>query len=506
MKRPSWILSSPEFNFFHPAYWFGDVDARPLSLFRIAFAALMLKEAIYHMFVADVWYSDTGMLPSSLLARVSPNTPTLMSSLSATWMATAFFLIWAIVAFALLVGWQTRIMSVLNLVLLVSVINRNPLVVTGADGVMQVLAFWGLFLPLGRFYSVDARRRPAQSLTTFAFPVRMFQLQIALIYIFTVIFKLEGVTWRSGDALYMAMQVRMHTFPLADWLLVNASTSVLRTMTYIALLVEAGFPILVFSPILQPYLRRVGLIAGVMLHIGIGLVMNIPNFPLVMIISYLALIDSSWVEWIDGRLQVRTTPAQAESQLLAKPMQQGKSGCLAALMAIPRGMAQGAYRGLVAFVLAGIMIAVIWGNVLNNDRLAIRLNTPAMPPPIESSFRAIGLWQSWALFAPDPLPYEGWFGLNGIFQNGETYDLRSPLNRPHWYSGPLARWGKLEENLMTKDKEDPLFAAWTVYICNEYRQKGLAGLQIVLYSRPTSPPGQPFLPYRTVVMQGSDCG
>jgi hypothetical protein len=264
MNRPIRLLSSTEFNFFHPTYWFGDVDARPLSLFRIAFAALMLKEAIYHIFVADVWYSDAGMLPSSLLARVSPTTPTLMSGLTVTPLVIAFFIVWAIVAFALLVGWQTRLMSLLNLVLLVSVINRNQLVVTGADSVMQVLAFWSLFLPLGQFYSVDARLRPAQSLpTTYAFPVRMFQIQIALIYIFTVIFKLQGVTWRSGDALYMAMQLRMHTFPLAEWLLANASTSVLRTMTYVALLVEAGFPIFVFAPILQPYLRRIGLIAGV---------------------------------------------------------------------------------------------------------------------------------------------------------------------------------------------------------------------------------------------------
>lgn len=507
MNRPRWLLSSSEYNFFHPAYWFGDVDARPLSLFRIAFAALMLKEAIYHIFVADVWYSDTGMLPSSLLPRVSPNIPTLMSGLSETWMAIAFFVLWAIVALLLLVGWQTRIMSILNLVLLVSIINRNELVVTGADGVMQVLAFWSLFLPLGRFYSVDARRRlPNQRPTTYAFPVRMFQLQIALIYIFTTIFKLQGQTWPSGDALYMAMQIRMHTFPVAEWLLANASPSVLRTLTYIALLIEGGFALLVFSPVFQPYLRRVGLIAGVMLHIGIGMVMNIPNFPLVMIMSYLMLIDSGWVDWIDSRLQVSSLSAQPVTNPPNKSTHESKSGCLGVLTAMPRGIGQGAYRGLLACFLAAVMIMVIWGNLLNNDRLAIRLNTRAMPGILELNLRIIGLWQSWALFAPDPLSYEGWFGLNGIFQNGETYDVRSSLRRPHWYSGPLARWGKLEENLMTKAKDDPLLVAWAAYTCNQFRDRGIVGLQIVLYSRATTAPGEPFLPYRTTILHGGDCG
>ncbi len=506
MNRPRWLLSYPAFNFFHPAYWFGDVDVRPLSLFRIAFAALMLKEAIYHIFVAEVWYSDGGMLPSSLLMRVSPNTPTLMSGLSETWMAIAFFVLWAIVALLLLVGWQTRVMSLLNFVLLVCVINRNELVVTGADGVMQVLAFWSLFLPLGRCYSVDARWRPLnQRLTTYAFPVRMFQLQIALIYIFTTIFKLQGQTWLSGDALYMAMQIRMHTFPIAEWLLANASTSVLRTLTYIALIIEGGFALLVFAPVFQPYLRRVGLIAGVMLHVGIGLVMNVPNFPLIMMLSYLMLFDSAWVDWIDWHLQVTTPLAQPPMNPPDKPAHGSKSGCLGVLIAMPRGIAQGAYRGLIACALAAVMVVIIWGNLLNNDRLAIRWNTPAMPVLVESTLRTIGLWQSWSMFAPDPLPYEGWFGLNGIFQNGETYDVRSSLRRPHWYSGPLARWGKLEENLMTKAKDDPLFVAWAVYTCKQFRSQGIVGLQIVLYSRATTAPGEPFLPYRTTILQGGNC-
>ncbi len=466
----------------------------------------MLKEALYHIFVADIWYSDNGMLPLSLLPRVSPTTPTLMSGLSATWMAMAFFVLWAVVALALLVGWQTRIMSILNLVLLVSVINRNPLVVTGADSVMQVLAFWSIFVPLGRCYALDARRRPPnQHPTTFAFPVRMFQLQIALIYIFTTVFKLQGQTWPSGDALYMAMQVRMHTFPLAEWLLANASTSVLRTFTYMALWVEGGFPLLVFAPIFQPYLRRIGLIAGIMLHVGIGLVMNIPNFPLVMIISYVMLLDSGWLDWIDKQLLINRMPVQALDALPPNQTKQAKSGCLGALLAMPRGMIHGAYRGLLACVLAGIMIAVIWGNFLNNDLLAIRTNTPAMPSMIEANLRAIGLWQSWALFAPDPLDHEGWFGLNGTFPNGDTHDLRSDSERPRWYFGPFARWGKLEENMMSRDKDDPLFAEWARYTCQQFRSQDLASLQIVLYSRPTTPPGKPFAPYETVVMQGGDC-
>lgn len=502
MNRARRLLSSPDYNFFNPAYWFGDVDARPLGLFRIAFAALMLKEAIYHIFVAEVWYSDAGMLPTRLLPRLAPNTPTLMSAMPDTWMAILFFILWTMVALLLLVGWQTRLMSVLNFILLVSVINRNPLVATGADSVMQAFAFWSIFLPLGRCYSLDARRRGEQGKSlVYAFPVRMFQIQIALIYIFTTIFKLQGQTWSNGDALYMAMQVRMHTFPLAEWLLANASISVLRTLTYIALLIEGGFAILAFAPIFQPYLRAVALVAGVLLHIGIGLVMNVPNFPLVMIIGYLMLIDPRWLD----RLKRYELPLPVPKPLPIKEAAKVPSGCAATLAAIPAAMGKGAYRALLACVLLAAMVSIIWGNILSNDRLAIRLHTPAMPRVVEESLRAIGLWESWALFAPDPLSYEGWFGLNGVYAGGSIRDVRSALDRPRWYIGPQARWNKLEENLMTKAKDDPVFSAWAVYTCRQLRESGLIGLEIVLYSRSTSPPGQPFLPYQTQVMRGADC-
>ncbi len=496
-------LINRDYNFFNPAYWFGDVDARPLGLFRIAFAALMLKEAIYHIFVAEVWYSEAGMFPARLLPRLAPNMPTLMTAMPDTWMAIVFFIFWALVAVLLLIGWQTRVMTILNMVFLVSVINRNPLVATGADSVMQAFAFWSIFLPLGRSFSLDARRRGEYGkVLVYAFPVRMFQIQIALIYIFTTIFKLQGQTWANGDALYMAMQIRMHTFPLAEWLLTNLPLNMLRVLTYLALLIEGAFAVLVFAPVFQPYLRAIGLVYGILLHIGIALVMNIPNFPLVMIIGYLMLIDPRWLDWLSRYELVQQFP----KRVVPVPVQPTKSptGCAAMLAGIPAAMGKGAYRALLAGILLAAMFSIIWGNVLSNERLVTRLHTPAMPRALEESMRAIGLWESWALFAPDPLTYEGWFGLNGIFPN-TTYDVRSRVDRPRWYVGPQARWGKLEENLMTKSKDDPIFSAWAVYTCRQFRGSGILGLEIVLYTRTTSPPGQPFLPYQTQIIHGANC-
>jgi predicted DCC family thiol-disulfide oxidoreductase YuxK len=62
----------------------------------------------------------------------------------------------ALLAFCLAVGHRTRLAVVLSWFLLLSLHGRNPLVLTGADGLMAALLFWGMFLPLAARWSVDA--------------------------------------------------------------------------------------------------------------------------------------------------------------------------------------------------------------------------------------------------------------------------------------------------------------------------------------------------------------
>ena len=50
-------------NLFGRRFWLGEVDSRPLALFRICYAALLLKDALYHLPLAERLYSDQGILP-----------------------------------------------------------------------------------------------------------------------------------------------------------------------------------------------------------------------------------------------------------------------------------------------------------------------------------------------------------------------------------------------------------------------------------------------------------
>jgi Vitamin K-dependent gamma-carboxylase len=316
-------------NLYNPLrrdYWFGQVDTRPLSLFRIFFAAILLKSALYFVPLAQRLYSDSGVIPrSTLLAELArPDRFSLMDALSAPWMAALFFLLWAGVAVGLLVGYRTRLMTVLNFVFLLSVQERNIYVLNGADYVLRVLSFWCLFLPLGHYYSIDAVltrvRRFRQSAnvadlrvtdnahTTFAFPWRMIQIQFALIYVVTAALKVTSAQWWGGEATYYALQIQSLTLPTGEWLLAHGPLWLFQIASAITLLAECLFVILVFLPVLQPAARLLGIAMVALLHIGIMVTFSIADFSAVMLAGYVLFFDPRWVKWLDNRLRARRGP------------------------------------------------------------------------------------------------------------------------------------------------------------------------------------------------------
>src|SRR5690349_2565810 len=115
------------YNPFKREYWFGQTDSRPLSVFRIVFAALLLKVALFFLPLAQPMYSDSGPVTRGALFTELARSDrfSLMDALSTPWMAALFFVFWAVVAVGLLVGYRTRLMTVLNFICILSVHERN---------------------------------------------------------------------------------------------------------------------------------------------------------------------------------------------------------------------------------------------------------------------------------------------------------------------------------------------------------------------------------------------
>jgi hypothetical protein len=197
------------------------VDLRALALLRMGVALLLLLDLGIRSTDLEAHYSNLGVLPLHVLQQFlwTPYQFSLHAA-SGLWQVQAIlFLLAAALALALLVGYQVRAATVLSWIMLVSVQNRNPIIGQGGDDLLRMLLFWAIFLPWGRVYSLDARRRPApDAYAYFSAATVAYVLQICLVYWCTALLK-TGPEWtRDGTAIYYALSLDQVLMPgLTTW-------------------------------------------------------------------------------------------------------------------------------------------------------------------------------------------------------------------------------------------------------------------------------------------------
>jgi hypothetical protein len=528
-RSRAWLrgLIDPRYNLFRLDYWFGQVDSRPLSLFRICFGALLLKNALYSLPLAQLFYSDAGIVPRAQFwedpAQVGLGRFSLLNYLPATWMALLFFAIWAVISLALLLGYQTRLMAVLNYLCKLSILYRNPFPLSGADHVITVLSFWMIFLPLNHDYAVDgwlARRRgqaahleqaaAALPHTPFAFPLRVFQIQVALIYIFTSYMKWQGVIWRQGDALHYTFQQNGYLLPTGMWLGEYGPLWLLRVLTWSTLLIEAAFPVLVFLPLLQPWARVCGLVLAAAMHLGIAVTMSIPDFSIVMWISYILFFEPSWVRWLEcqARRLFKQPPPRMPYEASPERMSLAERTGWWSRSEPALG------RVMLAVVLTVVLVSTIWGGLEEGSRLRRRLAPPA-PAFLQAIDDQVQLASAWKMFIYPIIPRTGWVMVYGQFENGEEallYSGADPASgQMYRLWGPGARLRLLEQHLLGAFPST-ILRAWGTYYCRLFNseQRGparqhLSTLEIHMRHRWSHLPGAPANPYEDDLLWRHQC-
>jgi hypothetical protein len=510
----------PQYNFLRLDYWFGQVDSRPLSLFRIGFAALLLKNTLYFIPLAHLFYSDEGIVPRAQFwddpARVGLGQFSILNYMAASWMATFVFVVWAGISLALLVGYRTRMMAALNYGLWLSLIHRNLFILHGPDQVMMVLSFWLIFLPLNHHYSAAswlARRcRPPTegrgnlpvAHTTYAFPLRAIQIQVALIYIFTSYYKWRGLFWREGDALFYTFQRDSFLLPTGVWLSATAPFWLFRLLTWSTLLIETSFALLVFAPVLQPWVRATGLFLAGLLHLGIAATMAIPDFSIAMWVGYILFFEPGWVVWLERQVRrlLKLSPASnvATGAIVQRPEK--------------RRLSQAIGHVALTILLAMILTATVWGGLVPENNLWNQW--AANPPP---ALRAINhqlhLASPWTMFAYHSIPRIGRLMIDGQFENGANlllYTSADPTSgQIYWQWGPGARLRFFEQRLLWSFPET-ILRAWGGYYCRLYNRTQdrptamrLTTVEIHRRYRWAHVPGAPPNPYEDDLLWRHQC-
>jgi hypothetical protein len=260
---------------------FGPIDTAPMAALRIAVGILTVGWTLSLLPDANTFLARSG---------VQRGLPHYDSGAWAVQLGPPYIVLTVLLAagVALALGWRTRVASVVVAVLLLAVQRRDPWVLNSGDLLLRELAFFVMLMPAGETWSLDARRRVARGFPErlrAPWALRLVQMQVSALYLFSVWAKVRGVDWNNGTAVGIALQLedlQRFTLPAA----LSTSLLVSAVLTYSSLAVEASLAFGLWLPRLRYWVMA----AGVGLHLGIEASLLIGWFSLAVISSYVAFV------------------------------------------------------------------------------------------------------------------------------------------------------------------------------------------------------------------------
>lgn len=288
-------------QWFKPLERLYGLDLRSLALLRVGLALVILSDLWFRRGDLLAHYSDQGVVPRSLLGELwQPAYWSIHALSGAVWWQVGCFAIAALSALLMLIGYRTRWATVAAWVMVISLHNRNPLVVFAADDVLRAILFWAMFLPLGSSYSVDqalntsSAPQPKRILTGATLGL---MVQQCYIYMFSALFKTTSADWwPDGTAVYYSLSFDQYATPLGSFLLHLGPLLVIFTL--VTLVLEWVGPLLLWSPLKTDLCRMVAIVVFITLHLGFGLTLHLGIFPALSCFTWLAFIPTSvWDRW-----------------------------------------------------------------------------------------------------------------------------------------------------------------------------------------------------------------
>lgn len=291
------------------AFWFGDVHTAPLAAFRISLGLILFLDCALTLLPhAARWFGPDGLYAPEevqwwLGARGRWGLFDSNTDLAA--------IRWAIMgvmlaSWGLIAGLATRLCAVAAFVLLLSLHHLNPNILNAGDVLLRIGLFCLLLMPSWRALSVD--RVVASRLGWQAAPVakawslRLAQIQLCVMYLFTGIDKLtyfdvgnwQSSAWLNGSAIARAL--RFSTIARTDWLgwLPVWATA---PLAWVTLAWEILFAVLVVFRRTRPC----ALALGVLVHGGIFLTMEVTHFSLTTLSFYWLFVPASVIMDMVGK-------------------------------------------------------------------------------------------------------------------------------------------------------------------------------------------------------------
>ena len=388
------------------------IDLRSLALFRICIALIIIVDLIQRFRDLEPFYSDSGIFTRILqINNYNTNYISLNMMSGSIYVQAFLFLLTILFAFALLIGLNTKLATIVSWFLILSLHVRNPILSNGGDELLRLLLFWSMFLPLGACYSIDSILNPPQKkLPNNIISMATIALlgQLVLMYLITVIFKHRTEEWYNGSAIYYALSHDHYATPFGRFLF--SQPEIMKVLTFGSYWFEFIGTLLLFSPIFTTFIRTLMVIAFIFFQIGMGMSMEIAFFPWTASVAMIPFLPSQIWDNIISKLSFFNNLSKGLYNLVLR-----SKGLLDKLILSKKAISIKQSFSLNIIVALLFVYVIAWNIWTLYPKYEI-------PNSMQWVGQILRIDQKWAMYAP-PTRTSFWFVLAGTLKDGTKVDL-----------------------------------------------------------------------------------
>lgn len=420
-----------------PAYlkWCFTVDTRSLAVFRIFVGILIIADVLSRARSFSFYYTDDGAVTQEVAELYTPEYAVSVFFFTSDPVAIAgLFILHALLAVVLIVGYKTRLMLALSFVMVISLDHHNPFVLSYADTLFRMLLFWALFLPLGERWSIDAiqrNREPRRAIANLATAAIM--IQMVFMYFVNGLNKFPSELWHSGRAAIIVMGIDEMTFLLGNFMREFPLFLQIGGALWFHLLLASPFLIALYGRLRYPLI--LGLFGG---HLSFAITVRIGAFPYVAILGLLTFLQPRF--WRDARSVTTALNVQPHLDATARGFERSGQYLGARL---PGRLIRFPGRDLLTRRAITLLVAIAMIGLLVFPAFSIAAEGPYLnesPLPDDNPVEGVAdNWNvgqpTWSIFAgPGPRNIDRFFVFPAQTEDGQVFDIYN--ERPMTWERP----------------------------------------------------------------------
>ncbi|MCW3078158.1 MAG: hypothetical protein JWO32_2767 [Bacteroidetes bacterium] len=428
----------------------------------MAIAAVLMLDLAIRIGDLEAFYSNTGAVPLTMLFEHSWNDYFVsLHAMSGLWQFQfILFLVAWFCAIMLFIGYRTRLFTVLSWFMLLSMHNRNGLILQGGDDLLRMVLFWGMFLPWGARYSCDSLLSPQKYEHKTILTVAAIAYLLQICYIYSGSALLKGTEW-SKDFTAMYFVYGLDQIVYAHSKALFYYPELLKKLTFIAYYFELFVPVLFFIPVKHQWFRLSGIILIILFHLLNASTLFIGLFPIIGIVTSLGLLPAfamDKLELLFYKVKIVSAGSFINIATYLNRILRWKQPVY-----IRPDWMENTKMALLIF----LVVFVFDWNFSNLSFINSKLSDGLRPLGY-----ALRLDQNWGMFAPGVFKDDGWYILEGVTEKNKTLNLLQegkdvsylkPASVTSLYKND--RWRKYTENMILSYN-----TFMRGYFCNYYKR------------------------------------